>query len=654
MKSIFYRVFFLFTMILVTVSCGDDPTGPQKTDTILVSPGELSLVNNETRLLWLSLGDDKPFNWIITKKPDWLSVGEEAGSSHGEAVKLQFACTEIIEGTKTLNGEIEITVLGVGTKKVKVTLAINENPELQLDKTVLHLQNSNMPMDSLLVMNLRGRRMAWNALPEDPSLRVEPPSGSVAASERSLVRIYLNASKMKPGDYTKTIKFCTSIDTALVNAKIKVVSMVNVTTIKNLDINPYLSDTSFFVSNYGNVDVGFSFSGVPACLELTPATGKLNGGDSVRINVKVKREALEAGYYAGKFSLNYSANYSYSSCSISYLLSNYVEKKTTLDYTIADIAYIPEDELVVLATRMPSALILMNFNGTVVGNIALHYPPMVLSNISKDKKIVVGSSGKLTLVNLNSRSVEKICGVTCDPVSLVYAPNDYVHASPAQDQWENVRSVNMLTGKEENSIMNIFAGARFAMHPSGKFFYSISMGLSPQDVEKYDIQDGTAKYLYDSPSHGDYAIGSNIWMSNDGTKFYSSSGNMFNCSEDKSSDMAYAGNIGLNSIHSLAQGSDGTLTLVYSKGSTGNIGATTLCTIDKNYNVLKSFEVPGYYFKDTGNQSNPYKLVKSFCYAVFLNKAGNRAMMFLLPNDSSYWYGSVAKVNWSYYIMDIK
>ncbi len=654
MRSIFYRIAALLSLILILVSCGDDPVSPQNTATIEVLPEELSLSNNETGTLWLSLSDAKAFNWEITKKPEWLAVGEESGTSHGELVKLRFTGTEKVEGSRTLKGEIVIAVPGVGKKTVKVTLAINDSPKLQLDKAVLNFQSASMPMDSLLVKNIGGGVVAWKALPEDSTLIVAPTSGTVASAESSLVRIYLNSSRMKSGTYSKTIKFCTDRDTALVRAKIKIPYMLYIKTINSLEVGPYVNDTSFVVANYGNADVDFSFSGVPACLELTPATGKLNGGDSVRINVKVKREALEAGYYAGKFSLNYSANYSYSSCSISYLLSNYVEKKTTLDYTIADIAYIPEDELVVLATRMPSALILMNFNGTVVGNIALHYPPMVLSNISKDKKIVVGSSGKLTLVNLNSRSVEKIWGVTCDPVSLVYAPNDYAYVSAGKSTWEPVRSVNMLTGKEENSSREIYPGSLFAMHPSGKYLYYVNPSIYSNEFDKFDLRDGKAKLAYENHTSEHYGAGSNIWVANDGSKIYSSSGNTFNCSEDKFTDMAYTGNIGLKNINSLAQGSDGTLTLVYHKDQGGLHELTTLCTLDKYYNVLKSYDVPVYLYKNPGNQRNPYRVASSYCYSVFLNRSGSRALMFLLSRTNSLPNGSVAKVNWSYYIMDLK
>jgi hypothetical protein len=81
------------------------------------------------------------------------------------------------------------------------------------------------------------------------------------------------------------------------------------------------------------------------------------------------------------------------------------------------------------------------------------------------------------------------------------------------------------------------------LHPSGKYIYGTNNGLSPSDGEKYDIQNGRANYLYDSPYHGDYEFNGDLWMADDGTKMFTRSRNTFRLSSDRNLDMIYGGTI---------------------------------------------------------------------------------------------------------------
>jgi chitinase len=71
--------------------------------------------------------------------------------------------------------------------------------------------------------------------------------------------------------------------------------------------------------------------------------------------------------------------------------------------------------------------------------------------------------------------------------------------------------------------------------------YGADRGLSPSDFEKYDIRTGTAEVLYDSPYHGDYAFGGDVWISDDGGRLFARSGNVFRSSTVQAEDMLYAG-----------------------------------------------------------------------------------------------------------------
>ena len=67
--------------------------------------------------------------------------------------------------------------------------------------------------------------------------------------------------------------------------------------------------------------------------------------------------------------------------------------------------------------------------------------------------------------------------------------------------------------------------------------------MSPADIEKYDIQDGTAHYLYGSPYHGNYSMGGDLWFEQNGERLFTKAGTVFKTSEIQSSDMVYNGTL---------------------------------------------------------------------------------------------------------------
>jgi chitinase len=77
--------------------------------------------------------------------------------------------------------------------------------------------------------------------------------------------------------------------------------------------------------------------------------------------------------------------------------------------------------------------------------------------------------------------------------------------------------------------------------------YGADNGLSPSDIEKYDISSGVANLAYDSPYHGDYAMCGNLWISENGVHIYTACGNTFRSSSIQNQDMLYNGALQLRS-----------------------------------------------------------------------------------------------------------
>jgi hypothetical protein len=121
---------------------------------------------------------------------------------------------------------------------------------------------------------------------------------------------------------------------------------------------------------------------------------------------------------------------------------------------------------------------------------------------------------------------------------IVLAHDGSAHMIPFEDQWVEIVSINPQTselsytyGPDDSSVMR--------MHPTENWVYVANRGLSPSDFEKYTVSVSGAVSLGDSPYHGDYEIGGNIWLSEDGATALVRGGGVFNTTSVAGTDMTY-------------------------------------------------------------------------------------------------------------------
>ena len=81
------------------------------------------------------------------------------------------------------------------------------------------------------------------------------------------------------------------------------------------------------------------------------------------------------------------------------------------------------------------------------------------------------------------------------------------------------------------------------MHPVDDWIYGADRGLSPADFEKYDVSTDPATIVGDSPYHGDYPIGGNIWISEAGDQLVVAGAATFASNPDGLLDMIYQGSL---------------------------------------------------------------------------------------------------------------
>ena len=65
-------------------------------------------------------------------------------------------------------------------------------------------------------------------------------------------------------------------------------------------------------------------------------------------------------------------------------------------------------------------------------------------------------------------------------------------------------------------------------------------------TDKFNISGGTASYLYDSPYHGTYNFGGDLWFSTNGSRIFTRGKAVVSASTSSNIDMVYSGTISLN------------------------------------------------------------------------------------------------------------
>jgi hypothetical protein len=215
-----------------------------------------------------------------------------------------------------------------------------------------------------------------------------------------------------------------------------------------------------------------------------------------------------------------------------------------LRYPVTDAEYSDTLERIVSVSAVESRLYIFD---TVDYHQTWLDLPLVPTSVSVSPDglyAAVGHNGWISYVDLLANKLVDTISVSTDVFDIVLDGRGYAHAFPRINQWERIRSVEIATGIETLHTGNsVYAGTRARLHPGGDAIYGADNGLSPSDIEKYDVSVSPLQYLTDSPYHGDYAMCGDLWISEDGLRIFTRCGNVFRASSDPGLDMTYNGSM---------------------------------------------------------------------------------------------------------------
>jgi hypothetical protein len=320
-----------------------------------------------------------------------------------------------------------------------------------------------------------------------------------------------------------------------------------------------------------------------------------------------------------------------------------------LSHAVVDAEYSQAADIIVSVSANPSQLNIINPGTGEVQSVALPTAPTCVSVRTDGLFAAVGHDAFVTYVNLQTRTVVQTYSVSANVVDVVLANNGYVYAFPGPGGFGEIHAIDVGTGTVTSSPpRTIYGGTLAKMHPSGDYIYGATNGLSPSDVEKYDIRQGDAPgLLYDSPYHGDYPISGDLWISEDGSRLFARSRYVFRLSADRAQDMIYAGS--LSGVYAVRWATDSPeAARVFVVPVPDPIGPTTPKAQLRLYDIAflefkGSIRLPQF---QVGGGSTPYEGSGEF---VFVNASGTKAHVLLKPGPtfpgSSNWGLTTYDVN---------
>ena len=292
------------------------------------------------------------------------------------------------------------------------------------------------------------------------------------------------------------------------------------------------------ITNLGNVAMDFSIIASSNHINVSPSSGTIPVEGQSEVTVNINRDALITEAHPMLY------------VTVGDMVDTVflmVEKKLSLPNDVIDAEYAkPTDLLVYVGSD--ATLNIYHPETRTISSITLSYAPLCVSVSPDGTKAVVGHDAHVTYVDLLTESVLTTNDISCDACDIVLTNDAWTYVFPSQHSERHIHCINVSTPHASETLhtgYTIYYGTKAKLHPSGNYIYGATNGLSPADIEKYDIQNGTANYLYDSPYHGDYSMGGNLWFEESGERLFTKLGTVFTTSEQQSMDMIYNGRLTL-------------------------------------------------------------------------------------------------------------
>lgn len=615
-----FRISILAAVILGVgfSSCSKDTAAPLASVSLEASPAQLSLTDSTTTasVYLTASASGGRLDWQLANAPNWVTVTPTEGTIRDDVVELSVSAPGLAGMEPgVLQGGLSFVSNG-GSAEVAVTAHISADPVPSFSDTLLSVPATS-DTGTITLANVGRGVLSWSVSTSLGALYVSPSNGTLSTGGQVELTVVADKKPLPVG----TTRAELTIQSNSRHGDVTLPVSIDVPSTPQADVRlarlVFLSGVTqrqFFLYNTGKGPLNWSAAADMPWLALSPASGQVAPGDSVAMVATVDSAIAAAGRDTAA-TITVTSDGTVPEIALPVLVAasgRFPLGLTVLDHRVMDAEYSASAGLIVTVSTNPSQLNILDTETGRVAHVALDLPPTCVSVQPDGAYAAVGHDGYISYVDLMGQKLVRTYAVTTDVLDVVLAGNGWVYAMPRRDQWESIRSIDLATGQEQQTF-GIYAGALARLHPSGNYLYVATNGLSPDNVDKYDIRDGVATSLWGSPYWGDYPFGGLVWFSEDGTRMFARSGNVYRASDAQSEDMYYAGSLAGSGIVSWAadSGTNGRVYIVSSGSPTGLRVYDSAYLAYQGTVQLPTFETP----------SGP---VSSTGYYVFPSQSGDR------------------------------
>ena len=222
-----------------------------------------------------------------------------------------------------------------------------------------------------------------------------------------------------------------------------------------------------------------------------------------------------------------------------------IPQRKELNHNIIDAEYSDALNAIVMVSSQPeNALYIYDTVTNQTKAIHLDLVPTAVSvaNLDDGKRIAIGHDARITVIDVDAINhdvvAKNLLNTSIDVFDLVIK-DDAVYAISSTGQWSNLSQVTISNNQEMIFTQELIREhSTIKLDASGNSLYVNDDGNS---FNKFSIEGGVLSHLYRSDYTINYNLGDRLWMSEDGKKIYTTTGNTYLTSTTQSQDMKYSG-----------------------------------------------------------------------------------------------------------------
>lgn len=530
----------LLAIITISVwSCKkDEPQLEEPAEAnLVVSPSQLRFNEVDTLKFFISTQPNIPVSWQISSLPFWLEASKTNGDLKDSVSSVTLFSNFEGLGSGTHNGFIEVISNGAGTDSIKVSIEVGSHPIIELTNNPLTF-TAEEESKQFQIKNTGVGFLHWEVIHDTlPWQKVSPMSGSILQDNAATLTVDLEKFRLPVGDTASTVTIVSNAenrDTIILRTVINVPELPKLELSHDEIILDYFIDTvDVYVKNVGNTSSNWMLSIDDAFATSSLTSGSLDAGDSALVSIYAQRAGLSSGNYSTSLNVIDDNEQAVSS---PITLKHYIDDLWALEHKIVDAEYDKVNDLL-YAVNQNRQFLKIDPATQSIEVLELAQPGLCVS-ISKDGFYgVVGHDKNISYIELASFGTPTLISTNYKAFDIVLANNGFAYVFPDGTSLERISCIDLITQQETFNDGDLVHGRTIAkLHPSGNYIYGSNTDLSPSKIEKYDIQAGTATYLYKSDAGVEGTEGGH-WMLEDGKNLVTKTRHVLTNTVPKSTDL---------------------------------------------------------------------------------------------------------------------